>query len=127
MPPSEGWQAAHTNKQNEAKAAQAHVHNGLHATHRAMEALAGDQLVQARKLLVDARSEASTAAKKFKSAELRYQARVFDEFLKDSVEGKGGEAKPDHQQSLNRLLQSYWRAAADNNKCPRCGATPATR
>jgi hypothetical protein len=127
VPPSTGWQSSRTKKQNEAKAAQAHVRNGLHATHLAMESLAGDQLVHARKLLVDARSEASTAAKKFKSPELRYQARVFDEFLKDSVEGKGGDPKADHQQSLRRLLQSYWRAAVDNNKCPRCGVTPATR
>ncbi len=120
--PSEGWKATLTDKQKRARAARASVRRGLHATHRASELLADDHLVQARKLLVDARSAASRAAKEFKSAELRYQARVFDEFLKDSL---GSE--PEQRQSLARLLSSYWRAAANDNRCPQCGVVHKPR
>lgn len=101
----------------------AQVHGGLHATHRALEALSQDKLVQARKLLLDARSEAGAAAKRFHSAELGYQERLFDEFLKASVDhSASASAKASPRQSLEGLLQSYWRAAAPDGRCPRCGA-----
>jgi hypothetical protein len=115
--PSVGWRASLTDKQKRARSAKASVRSGLHTTHRALELLADDHLVQARKLLVDGRSKASRTAKEFNSAELRYQARVFDEFLKDSLG-----SKPDQRKILERLLSSYWRAAVDNNRCPQCGA-----
>ena len=121
VPPSAAWQASRSRNQGAVTAEQAQVRSGLHATHRAMEALSRDRLVQARKLLVDARSQASTAAAKSKSAELRYQARLFDEFLKASVENASTSVKADHRKSLQGLLQSYWRVAAVDDRCPQCG------
>ncbi len=121
VPPSEAWQASRAGNRGQVSSELAQVRSGLHATHRALEALSRDRLVQARKLLVDARSQASTAAKKFKSAELRYQARLFDEFLTASVENSSASVKADHRKSLQGLLLSYWRAAAVDDRCPQCG------
>lgn len=127
VPPSEAWQAARSMNRGKAGQEQAHVRSGLHATHSALEALSRDRLVQARKLLVDARSQASAAATKYKSEELRYQARLFDEFLKASVENTSASVKADHRKSLQGLLQNYWRAAAVNDRCPKCRVVHKTR
>jgi len=127
VPPSEAWQAARSRNRGASGPEQAHVRSGLHATHSALKALSRDRLVQARKLLVDARSQASTAATKYKSEELRYQARLFDEFLKASVENTSASVKTDHRKSLQGLLQSYWRAAAVDNRCPACAVVHKVR
>jgi hypothetical protein len=112
---------------NEPPPSTAWTNSGLHATHRALEALSQDKLVQARKLLVDARSEAAAAARKFHSAELRYQERLFDEFLKASVDNNAASVKADNRKSLEGLLESYWRSAAADGRCPRCGVVHKVR
>ncbi len=129
--PSEAWRASGARTRGATMAArtaktaqeeQAHVRSGLHATHRALEALSQDRLVHARKLLLDARSRARAAARRLDSLELRHQARLFDEFLKASVEQNSATVKADHRKSLEGLLESYWCSAAEDDRCPQCGA-----
>jgi hypothetical protein len=86
-----------------------------------------DKLVRARKILVDARSEAAKAARNFKSSELAYQERLFDEFLKASVDNNAASVKADNRKSLEGLLESYWRSAAADGRCPRCGVVHKVR